>query len=807
MKGGRPFPTIWLLGVLGALALCIQYFTMAKLSVFAPGSSHLRLGTFLEAVEKQVAFSALDGLLAALFVLCAASLLYGEARRRALTRFLQDCLASPRGTFWLLTASLLVCARFYLARGELSWGGDASHHIAHSWLAARAIADGQLPVWTFYIGTGSPVFQTYGFAFFYLVGLVDLVFGDLFLTLKLVMAAAHVVSGIGMYHLGASLCRSRAAGLIAGLAYALCFWHAQHVLLMGRLPLSLFYALLPWAFYWIERVVDSQRRMRAALAGGATLALLAFTHPGYGAFAMALAGCYGLVRLWSCRRCPERGAVLRAGLLLFALGIVFGAYMNVGMYLERAHTGMHDLRLDLSSVPDPTWRHLLGWSNLRFWLIPPDPYHWYGGYLGVSLCLLALAGGVLLPGRRHGRFAACWVCLLLTLLVVLAYRLPPVSSLPLIHAFNASRYLLFVAFFLALAAGAGAHMLLQRMPEGPARDRRCTLLLLAMGLDLFPTTFIQPYYPAGNYLPTRWPPGTFAGVAEAAPPFRGRGELPNYRAQWIGEGIYPYKRRAEMLYMGETPIAESFHPGELRTLGEFTRPFTDWAHRVLPPMDSLEQLEAHPDLDFLVGGFRLLDTRYVIATSNQRETGFSFFLESSPIVVSGRLSGYEEESVDLAGIAARFGDDLEEPVARLLWILLRTGPQPGDRLFCERILVRGLESEVDLGTTPAARVLDHRVDHQEVEMRVEVSARCHARLAYGYWPYLRVTVDGTPVQPMETAGRFLAIPLEAGEHRIAIRARLSPLRRGLLLVAGVCLAGALALVAREHENHRERRTP
>ena len=275
----RPrWPAVWLLVVLGALSVCIQHVTLVKFSVFAPGSSHGSLTSFLRAVDQQIDFSLLDGLLAALFLLGTALLLYVEARHRLLTQLLQDCFASPRKSFWLLTACLLVCLRYYLARGELSWAADASHHIATSWLAAQAIADGQLPVWTFFIGTGSPVFQTYGFAFFYLVGMVDLVLGDLFLTLKLVMAAAHVLSGLGMYYLAASLCRSRSAGFVAGLAYALCFWHTQHVLLMGRLPLSLFYALLPWTFYWIEQVVDSERRMRAALLGGASLALLAF-HP------------------------------------------------------------------------------------------------------------------------------------------------------------------------------------------------------------------------------------------------------------------------------------------------------------------------------------------------------------------------------------------------------------------------------------------------------------------------------------------------------------------------------------------------
>ncbi len=849
MTGKRPFPTVWMLLFLGVLSVCMQYVTVEKFSVFPPGRSHVTWANFVRAVEKQITFGPLDVLLVALFLVSTAFVLYKEVRHRVLTDFLQDCFASQRKTLWLLAGCLLVCVRFYLARGELSWVADASHQIATSWAAASAIADGQVPVWTFFLGTGSPYLQNYGFAFFCLVGLVDLIVGDLSVSLKLAMAAARVLSGIGMYYLAASLCRSRRAGFIAGLGYALCFWHTQHVLIMGRLALSLFYALLPWAFYGVERVVSSPYKVRAALLGGLSMALLNFTHPGYGTYAMVLLGCYSVVRLWSCWGRPDTGAIFRAGVLLFVLGVAFGSYMNVGMWFERAYTMIHGLSMDMSKGPDPTWRHVLGWSNFRFWLIPPEPFHWSGGYLGVSLGVVALAGGVVALRRRDKRGAACWVCLILTILAVFAYRLPPVSMLPMIHAFNAARYLVFLSFFLALAAGIGAYMLLQHgprlfarsrphtrrkvrkrskkkalqhHPRGLSRSRWGTLLLLVVWVDLFPTTFVHLYYPE-NYSPTGWPPETFADVREAATPFIERDELPNYRAHWIGEGVYVFKRRARMLYMGATPIAEAFHPGELRTLNTFIYPFTDWAHSLLPEMESLEQfLQAHPYRDQLMAGFYLLNTRWVIATSNQHKSGFIFSLEDySPIVVSGRLAGYDEKAVDLADITERFhlrqqpviptrfgadsaGKD-SVAVEQALWIILQTGlHQPTGTLSCERILVRDREGEHDLGTTPTAQVLSHVVDHKRVELRVAVSADCYARLAYAYFPYLQVTVDGTPVQPMETAGRFVALPLEAGEHDIVLQARLSPLRRGLLVLSGVLLVGALALVLREQRRSKKK---
>ena len=784
----RPFLILWILLFWAALCVSIQYFTLEKFSVFHPSISHITLAEFVGAVTQQITFGALDALLILLLLGSTALLLYMELRRREISDFFQNCFASRTRTLWLLGGFLLVCVRFYLSPGELSWAADASHHIAMSWLAADAFAAGQAPVWTFFMGTGSPYLQNYGFAFFYLVGVVDLFCRDLFLSLKLTLATSHLLSGFGMYFLIAGLCRSRRAGFVAGLGYSLCFWHTQQVIIMGRLSLSFFYAVLPWAFHYVERVAASPRRMRAAFLGGLSIALLNFTHPGYGTYAMVLLGFYSLVRLWFCRNRPDVGAILGAGLLLFLLGAAMSSYMNAGMYFDRPYTRMHDLSVNLSNLPLPTWQHLLGWSNFRFWLIPPQPFHWYGGYLGISLVLMALAGGVLALRQRQRNLAPCWVCLVLLVLVIFAYRWPPLSTLPLVHLFNASRYLLFLAFFLAMAAGIGAYILLRHGPPRMKRSRWFTVLVLLLFVDLFPTTFQQPFY-GENYSPCILPQKIFDHLAADAEPFLQRDELPNYRAQWIGEEVFIPRRQACTLFKGMTPMTEAFHPGELRTLETFTSPFIEWAHKLLAQMDSLEQLTADPHFELLREGLYLLNTRYLI-TSSQKEKFDSYVLELgySPIVVSGRIVANPVE---------------DEAIHRALEIIARTGlHRPLGSLACDRILVREVEGVRDLGTTPTARVVSHVVRHQEVEMNVEVSADCYARLAYAYYPYLQVTIDGKPVRPLQTAGRFMALPLEAGEHVITIKAGLSPLRRGLLVLAAVSLVVALVLVFREQRNNQ-----
>ena len=802
----RPFPTLWILIFLGCLSFCIQYVTIDKLSVLAPSLSYLTLTKYIQAINEKVSFGWIDILLFVLFLATSALILWQEKRNRALTDFLQDVFSSERKTLYLLLGFSFVCVRFYFARGDMHWSADAAPHIAQAYLAARAIADGELPIWTFLIGNGSPYMQNYGFAFFYLVGLVDFFCRNIFLSLKLVMSTTHVLSGIGMYYLASSLCQSRRAGFIAGLGYVLCFWHTQHVLIMGRLPPSLFYALLPWPFYAVESLIRSSYKMRAALIGGLSIALLNFTHPGYGAYAMVFWGCYCIVRLWSLWGHPDLKSLFRAGVLLLVLGISFSAYMNVGMWFEREHTDMHDFRaglkgtseqVGLSILPDPTWRHLLGWSNHRFWLIPPEPFHWYGGYLGISLCVLALAGiGVAFFQRNKLRhYVASWACLLLSILVVFAYHLPPFNMLSLIHASNASRYLLFLAFFLALAAGIGTFMLLQHRPRQLSRNRCFTLLFLFLWIDLFPATFLHAYLPSLD----RSSSGGFKNIWKASIPFSERGEVPNYRVLWIDKDEYHAFRKAYPLFMSETPISEAFHPGELRTRSTFTDPFLQVANYIAPDLVAKpDQLNANDRVfKLLRSGFYLLNTRYMILSSNNKALRLSLE-HNSPIVVSSRLVGYDGEATYQIELTGANLDSLSaRAISQVLWIIGEMGIRPHDNA-CKRIFIRDREGS-DLGTEPTAQVLEHVVRHQQVKMKVAVSEACYARLAYAYFPYLQITVDGTPVQPLETDGRFIALPLEAGEHDIVIQARLSPLRRGLIGFSVVMLLGILALVFMEHK--------
>ena len=119
---------------------------------------------------------------------------------------------------------------------------------------------------------------------------------------------------------------------------------------------------------------------------------------------------------------------------------------------------------------------------------------------------------------------------------------------------------------------------------------------------------------------------------------------------------------------------------------------------------------------------------------------------------------------------------------------------------CERIFLKGYAPREELATSAEVQVLEHRVWNQRVVLRIHTSSPCFARLAYAYYPYLRVLVNGHPVEPLRTADEFIALRLEGGEHEIVLEPYLSPLRRTLLVVNIVLLALAVLFKFRQ-KNH------
>ena len=773
--------------LLGSLAVLLYYFqwsTLDKFAVLSPSVSHGSLPRFLQAVEEKVSLDAGDLFFAgAICILCLVVAVL-EWRRGRLALFLGYVFASELRTRLFLLGCGLVFARCFFSPGGLSWGADAAGHITYAKITADAMAMGDLPIWTNYLGLGSPYLQFYGFLFYYLVGGVDLLFDDLYSSIKLVLGLCHVLSGFGMYMWIRCVTCSRRAALLGGVSYVLSFWHFQQVLFMGRLPLGLFYALLPWPFYFFEQMWRRGRWGIGVTGTAATLGGLAFTHPGYGFWGSFLWAVYSLARLGGSLG-SKRFSFLAKGSVAAALASVgFGGYLTLGMLLERNDTGLYR-GISLSGIADPVWLQVFGWSNFRFWLIPTGVDHWYGGYVGASL-----AGVVVYSLVRRLRQRGPWTCeplvpatvgLLLCLLLVFGYRWPILQELPVVTAFNAGRYLLFVVFFLAFAVGVGTRVLL--VGRRRRQDRVLALLLLVVVADLGTATFQAPY---GSQEPLAVDPSVYSVAKQQSDSYQRKGELPGYRIVWLHHPHGPFLTMGQLVYRTDTPVISAPSAHNLRAVEDLSMPLTRMLDHLHQNMGEKTPANMQRYQSFLEQVLALLNIRYVLENVENKTRGLEM-RHHTPLIAAPSVVVSPRKMLDEFLRAQSVVDPDSVAMYRAYWMVRQmevdTPHKRSARIFLAESEGKDRHESSDIPLE--VDILRHRVWNERVEVGVRVNAACFVRLAYAYYPHLKVSVDGQVAEKMQTAGRCIALRLEPGEHTITIEAELSPIRTGLLALGGV----------------------
>jgi hypothetical protein len=372
--------------------------------------------------------------------------------------------------------------------------------------------------------------------------------------------------------------------------------------------------------------------------------------------------------------------------------------------------------------------------------------------------------GVLAPlaDRRWRRSCgpAAGACAFVALVLAMAYHWAPLQALAPVRALNPGRYLVFVSFFIALAAGVGGQILARR------RTAFWGWALLALLVDLGPTTFLHGYVDAKT---RDMISGTAAleGLRSevAALPV---GQVPAYRL-FISTGAVHSQLAVGAVHVEGIPTFQSLHPGAVRASTAFGRPLEQLLNQVLEPLESPAALALHPLADVVSGGLGLFNTRYVLINQPDRYFFSAQGLAHTPVLASAAALPYTEK------------DDFFEDRENLSAFIRGLGVDVASST-CRQLELRGLAAPVALGTPPQVTVLEHRVWPQRVSLRLRLDSPAFVRLAYAWFPSLAVEVDGVSAPVWQTATRCIALRLPAGEHQIELVPRLSDWRLGLLVL-------------------------
>jgi len=376
-------------------------------------------------------------------------------------------LQSDRLTLLLLGLLGVISVRFYLSPGVL-FLGDSCLHTYRAWGAARSLATNRLPYWSFFNYCGYPFLQFYGPLFYIITAIFSPLIGSLSLSIKFWLFLFHVASGFAIYFWTRTVGLDRGGSLIAALAFILTFQHTHTVVWTGALPASAIFFFFPLLLLCVEKIFTGGRNLWIPLSAIITSAMV-LSHQGYAVYGLQLLVFYVIMRMFI----PAgEGDNLKSGFVVFAgisAGILICSIFLWPILFDRGAVYYpEELPILRPGLPGfDFFQKVLMWRNT--WS------GWTLAYAGISFIALAIIGAFRVLGKCRER--ACMISRAVAIASLFALLCSARSG----RVFNLA--LPFLAVLAGMAAGIGVEK----------KSGLILVILLVLGIDLGPTTIQSPF--------------------------------------------------------------------------------------------------------------------------------------------------------------------------------------------------------------------------------------------------------------------------------------------------------------------------
>jgi hypothetical protein len=720
---------------------------------------------------------------------------------------------------------------------------DTWPHIVRLQATYEAFRNGHLPSWSFFFYNGYPLLRFYSPLFYYLGGIICFFTGgDPFQAAKILLFLLHLGTGVALYlfarnrlsvrvsgdtipnrggsgHVPSQFGSCPQAALIASAGYLFSFVHMFYVQWLSRYPLELFLVLMPPSFWLIDRLIDRPGFGRA-LVLGIVLALLPLAHVLQAVFFVPF------LVLWFVLEVRPVGQVRPVGLVrrnwLFFLGscllaLLLSAFFTGPFLIEGISRQMPQ---PFVALPAPSFLSLLGLSR--------ELNGYSGGYVGLSILALAILGCVALAQRRALlRQPEFWGLIIATLLAFNS-RIPALGRLPLVRDLSPDRFMVFALLFLVLLAGRGFQTLVSARQGTRSRTEAVRVMspvnsghvpnwfwlpvFALVLLDLGPRLVTNVYEPVetflGNrgYIYSKMAGRTDGRLLDAAPEgwwrygrFPASGYLFAGAPEVLGPPYHQFAPRS-MLYAYpwvEDIARDLLDSANLGISEQAKRELCLLDARYVVALPARRATENGVTYVFLKQGLAWDDSllRRRAARSADSDTldtdlaplGLGTYLAASPVVVSSRVqprapAGFARDSIQNLYHASDWRELVEG---------MGLDPETGT---AQRLFSRSFRDSLPGSAEPECRVGAIQQEPERVELQLDVSRDCYARLAYSYYPELRVDDDARPLPVRETADHFLFVRLNQGRHLLVIYPVQTRLRRLTGILSALSLAAALVLL-------------
>lgn len=676
---------------------------------------------------------------------------------------------------------------------------DIWPHISRQKVVYEALDSGHSPFWTFKFYCGYPHLRFYGPLFALLGGTFALATrGNHLLALEYLLFLLHCASALAMFLFLRRLTKSPWASAIGTWVYLLVPMRLLSLCYEGNYPQALFYVLLPVGFHALHRLIE-RPGVRPAAALGVVLGFAVLSHPVYAGHTLLLVAV--AATFWFMARPGSRlRSVGWPALSLIVALLVSGFFVLPFVREYRSHIY-------------PVMPLGVALPNLLLMLSPgAKPGGHAGFYIGISAFVLLLAATLFAVFRvRRAALPMLVGLLFASFLVFISPRMDATYSL-LNFGLPSARFMFFCFFFASAIIALGWSALEQRSAlRSPMLAVLLSLgLLVSLSSDCLPHLLrIQKPEPE-DFLPVRL---DLYRVLRRSSPLR---VLDTYDHS---EQVDAFPRLAVYPALG-------YVFGDLPAL--LGPPFHQFAPRSM--------LYVYPWAAFVSYEFGTKEDRLLASPAAKALALMGVSHVVTPPVVM-KVEGSDAEVMTKLGItwddryllrnrkpALVLGPTTAVPLlaanrllpmprpelvrSRTLWYarnwqeLLDTPEIDPYRNAMDVLPVHEDEQPESLPGEPALIIRETRLEHHEVRLRYEARTECFLRLAFSYYPELRVTLDGKPAGFRPTREHFIWLRSPAGEHTLSVTAPLSPLRCWLLLASCTSLLGTAALLAIHHARRR-----
>ena len=159
-----------------------------------------------------------------------------------------------------------IAALPWLVHYSYSRGYDLFLWVYNAWYFRQAIADLNLPNWSYFSAAGQPFFKIGGLSDSVVLAALTAGLGT-FGGMKAFVGLFYLVAAAGCYVLGRELIRDRIGAMVGASAYVLCWFLTVNIYFQGYLSNFMSYALLPW-FAWLYYRAVHRRSLQYAIAAG-----------------------------------------------------------------------------------------------------------------------------------------------------------------------------------------------------------------------------------------------------------------------------------------------------------------------------------------------------------------------------------------------------------------------------------------------------------------------------------------------------------------------------------------------------------